>query len=70
MFNPQLMINLGNVLKRQYRISESMDYYDQAIAIDGSIPQAWVNRSEALELLNDLSTTYTFKMVERSYSGL
>ncbi|HFK3157176.1 TPA: hypothetical protein ACG1JD_004711, partial [Citrobacter sedlakii] len=47
--HPELMVNLGNALKRQYRISESMDYYDQAIAIDDSIPQAWVNRSEVLE---------------------
>lgn len=67
--HPELMVNLGNALKRQYRISESMDYYDQAIAIDDSIPQAWVNRSEALELLNDLSTTYTFKMLREVIRG-
>ncbi|HGA2727408.1 TPA: LA2681 family HEPN domain-containing protein [Enterobacter hormaechei] len=67
--HPELMVNLGNALKRQYRISESMDYYDQAIAIDDSIPQAWVNRSEALELLNDLSTTYTLKMLREVIRG-
>jgi len=67
--HPELMVNLANALKRQYRIAESMDYYDQAIAIDDSIPQAWVNRSEALELLNDLSTTYTFKMVREVIRG-
>ncbi|EIK1793148.1 tetratricopeptide repeat protein, partial [Salmonella enterica] len=61
---PELMVNLANTLKRQYRISESMDYYEQAISIDNSIPQAWVNRSEALELLNELSTTYTYKMIK------
>lgn len=42
---PDLIVNLANVLKKQYRISESMDYYEQAISIDNSIPQAWVNRS-------------------------
>lgn len=67
--HPELMVNLGNALKKQYRISESMDYYDQAIAIDDSIPQAWVNRSETLELLNDLSTTYTIKMVREVIRG-
>lgn len=67
--HPELMVNLGNALKKQYRISESMDYYDQAIAIDDSIPQAWVNRSEALELLNDLSTTYSIKMVREVIRG-
>lgn len=67
--HPELMVNLGNALKRQHRISESMDYYDQAIAIDDSIPQAWVNRSETLELLNDLSTTYTLKMLREVIRG-
>ncbi|EOZ4303765.1 LA2681 family HEPN domain-containing protein [Salmonella enterica] len=66
---PELMVNLANTLKRQYRISESMDYYEQAISIDNSIPQAWVNRSEALELLNELSTTYTYKMIKEVIRG-
>lgn len=66
---PDLIVNLANVLKKQYRISESMDYYEQAISIDNSIPQAWVNRSEALELLNELSTTYTYKMIKEVIRG-
>ncbi|HDV8498918.1 TPA: hypothetical protein RKU14_001205, partial [Enterobacter bugandensis] len=66
---PELIINLANALKRQYRISESMDYYEQAISIDDSIPQAWVNRSETLELLNELSTTYTYKMIKEVIRG-
>lgn len=36
---PELIINLANALKRQYRISESMGYYEQAISIDDSIPR-------------------------------
>jgi hypothetical protein len=40
---PELMVNLANTLKRQYRISEAMDYYEQSIFMDDSIPQAWVN---------------------------
>ncbi|EKN3440139.1 hypothetical protein OZ677_003004 [Yersinia enterocolitica] len=67
--HPELMVNLANALKRQYRISESMDYYEQAISIDDSIPQAWVNRSEALELLNELSTTYTYTMIREVIRG-
>lgn len=67
--HPELMVNLANALKRQYRISESMDYYEQAISNDDSIPQAWVNRSEALELLNELSTTYTYKMIREVIRG-
>ena len=67
--HPELMVNLANALKRQYRISESMDYYAQAISIDDSIPQAWANRSEALELLNELSTTYTYKMIKEVIRG-
>ncbi len=66
---PELIINLANALKRQYRISESMDYYEQAISIDDSIPQVWVNRSETLELLNELSTTYTYKMIKEVIRG-
>lgn len=67
--HPELIINLANALKRQYRISESMDYYEQAISIDDSIPQAWVNKSETLELLNELSFTYTYKMIREIIRG-
>lgn len=66
---PELMVNLANTLKRQYRISESLDYYEQAIFMDDSIPQAWVNRSEALELLNELSTTFSYKMINEVIRG-
>ncbi|MBK0089386.1 LA2681 family HEPN domain-containing protein [Erwinia sp. S59] len=67
--HPELMVNLANALKRQYRISESMSYYDEAISADNTIPQAWVNRSEALELLNELSTTYSYKMIREVIRG-
>lgn len=66
---PELMVNLANALKKQYRISEAIDYYDTALCIDETIPQAWVNRSEALELLNDLSTTYSIKMLKEIRLG-
>lgn len=32
-------------------------------------PEAWVNRSETLELLNELSTTYTYKMIKEVIRG-
>ncbi|QPG28119.1 hypothetical protein IV493_04645 [Pantoea sp. SM3640] len=66
---PELMVNLANALKKQYRISEAIDYYDTALSIDETIPQAWVNRSAALELLNDLSTTYSIKMLKEIRLG-
>lgn len=66
---PELMVNLASALKNQYRISEAMDYYDKALLIDNSIPQAWVNRSEALCILNDVSTTYSIKMLKEIRLG-
>lgn len=55
-------VNLANCLKRQFRISESLAYYDDVIESDLDIPQAHVNKSESLKILNRLSGQYSHKM--------
>lgn len=56
---PQYLVNLGNNLKQQYRFSEALALYDQVIAMNLDIAQAWVNRSECLILLNSITKMHT-----------
>ncbi|WP_394210720.1 LA2681 family HEPN domain-containing protein [Psychrobacter piscatorii] len=56
---PQYLVNLANNLKQQYRISEALALYDQVIAMNLDIAQAWVNRSECLISLNSITKMHT-----------
>lgn len=66
---PQLMVNLGNILKRQFRLSESLDFYDRVNSLSLDIPEAWINRSEALMMLNQVSGSYSVQMLHEVKSG-
>uniref|UniRef100_UPI003BA08FD8 LA2681 family HEPN domain-containing protein n=1 Tax=Aeromonas jandaei TaxID=650 RepID=UPI003BA08FD8 len=66
---PTYMVNLGNCLKRQFRIVEALSYYDQVNSLHLDIPQAWINRSETLKVLNMISNTYSIEMLEQVKSG-
>lgn len=66
---PQALVNLANILKRQFRLSESLHFYDQVVGVGLDIPQAWINRSETLMLLNQVSGSYTLKMMHEIKRG-
>lgn len=56
---PQYLVNLANNLKQQYRFSEALALYDQVIAMNLDIAQAWVNRSECLISLNSITKIHS-----------
>ena len=66
---PEILVNLANTLKRQCRISEALRYYDIVNSENRDIPQSHVNRSDALKLLNVVSETYSFKMLDEIAKG-
>jgi len=68
-YNPQLSVNLGNTLKRQYRITEALRNYDNAIDSDNKIYQAHTNKSESLRLLQEISHSYTYRQVKEIRKG-
>lgn len=68
-FNPEYLVNLGNSLKRQFRLAEALQYYDQVNALNLDIPEAWINRSESLILLNQISNTYSIQMIHKIIDG-
>lgn len=61
---PEYRVNLANALKRQFRLVEALNYYDDVIREGLDIPQAWINKSEALMMLNNVSNTYSIRMME------
>ncbi len=64
---PQYGVNLANSLKQQFRLAEALDWYDYAIPF--GIPQAHINRSETLKLLNLVSNSFTVKLLDDVASG-
>lgn len=68
-YSKELKVNLANSLKRQYRIVESISYYDSVILSKEDIPQAWVNRSEALMQLLQMSGSHTIKLIREIRLG-
>jgi len=67
--SPQFLVNLGNCLKSQFRIVEALECYDQVTVLDLDIPQAWLNRSEALLMLNTVSSSYSIQMLMQIKNG-
>lgn len=59
----QLYVNLANILKKQFRLTEAINYYDLVNNYNLDIPQSLVNRSESLLMLNTISDTYSIKMI-------
>ncbi|ELN6867240.1 hypothetical protein RZY50_000668 [Vibrio parahaemolyticus] len=67
--NPIYVVNLGNSLKQQFRIAEAIECYDKVNSLGLDIPQAWVNRSETLMMLNQVSNTFSIQMLEQIKGG-
>lgn len=65
----ELLVNLSNALKSQFRLSESLRYYDIVNSCNLDIPQAQVNRSDALKMLNRISESYSVKMLQEVIDG-
>lgn len=68
-YSKELKVNLANSLKRQFRVVESISYYDAVISSGEDIPQAWINRSEALMQLLRLSGSHTIKHIREIRLG-
>ena len=66
---PTYIVNLGNALKKQFRIVEALECYDSVISLNIDIPQAWLNRSETLLMLNTVSNTFSIQMLEQIKNG-
>jgi tetratricopeptide (TPR) repeat protein len=67
--SPTYIVNLGNSLKQQFRISEAMACYDLVNSFEIDIPQSWINRSETLIMLNQVSHIYSIQMLEQIKEG-
>ncbi len=63
------IVNLGNTLKQQFRISEALKCYDSVNTLKLDVPQAWINRSVSLVMLNTISSTYTVQMFKQIIEG-
>lgn len=66
---PEQYVNLANCLKRQFRLSEALGYYDDIAKLAPEIPQVWTNRSETLLMLNTVSESYSIKMLDEIARG-
>lgn len=66
---PTYIVNLGNSLKQQFRIAEALGCYDLVNSLNLDIPQSWINRSETLMLLNQVSNTYSIQMLQQIKEG-
>ena len=58
---PELYVNLANSLKRQFRFSEALRYYQFILSDHPDLPEAYVNLSTTLLMLNTVSNTYSVK---------
>ncbi len=66
---PQLLINLANALSNSSRIAEAMLLYDRARQIAPEIVQSHSARAVSLEWLNQVSHSYSLKMLAEIYQG-
>jgi len=62
---PKFTVNLGNSLKRQFRLIEALDCYDRVNKLYLDIPQGWINKAESLVLLHQISDTYSIQMYKQ-----
>lgn len=66
---PEYLVNQANCLKRQFRLSEALAFYDHAININIDIPQAYINKSECLMVLNTVTNSYSENMFWQVVEG-
>jgi tetratricopeptide (TPR) repeat protein len=65
----QNLINLANVLKKQFRFSEALKLYDLVIKENTPYPQAWLNRTSCLTQFDQLLDHRTAKMIMEIIKG-
>lgn len=65
----EVQVNLANMLKRQFRLSEAIRYYDIVNSKSLDISQSHANRSDSLKMLNIVSNSYSLKMIEEVAKG-
>lgn len=58
---PEYLVNLAINLQKQYRFPEALALYDQVIAMNLNIPQAWTNRSECLSVISQINNSSSIK---------
>ncbi|HDT6083826.1 TPA: hypothetical protein QHB98_003405 [Citrobacter braakii] len=68
-YRAELAVNLANSLRSQFRLSESLRYYDLTNRKELDIPQAWVNRSASLIELNFISSSFSIKQLKEIREG-
>ena len=66
---PEQYVNLANCLNYQFRFSEALRYYESVIESNPEIPQAWINQSESLLMLNTVSNSFSIRMLDKACSG-
>ena len=59
--SPQVMVNMGINLYLQYRFSEALSLFDKVNCMGLDIPESWVNRSECLALLNQITEVFSIQ---------
>ncbi|WP_372815588.1 LA2681 family HEPN domain-containing protein [Psychrobacter sp.] len=66
---PQVMVNMGINLYQQYRFSEALSLFDKINCMGLDIPESWVNRSECLALLNQITEVFSIKQYKEVAKG-
>ncbi|EKO3922546.1 LA2681 family HEPN domain-containing protein [Vibrio sp. A14(2019)] len=65
----ELIVNLANSLKQQFRLVEALRLYDKALSLNPFCTQALVNRSDTLLMLNTITSTHSLQMLDQVVSG-
>lgn len=63
------IVNLGNSLKQQFRITEALKCYDEVNLRNEDTPQSWINRSGTLKMLNTVASSYSIQMLHQVRLG-
>jgi tetratricopeptide (TPR) repeat protein len=67
--HPEILVNLANSLSTSGRVTEALYYFDAAIKNHSNFYMAHLNRSQTLEWLNQLSSTWTVKHLSEVTKG-
>lgn len=67
--SPQVMVNMGVNLYQQYRFSEALSLFDKVNCMGLDIPESWVNRSECLVRLNQITQVFSIKQYKEVAQG-
>lgn len=64
--DPQLLVNLANVLDQCCRVTEALRWYDEALRVAPAFPMALLNRGRALLFLNQMSGSFSIAQLEEA----